>query len=162
MSTASDDASAGPPLDRLVTESLAKAGMLWIRTPERTWPAWHAFADGTVYVISGPEEQELPAQLPETVTLVLRAKDSRARLLTVPATTERITPDDDEWTAATTALKSGRLNSAVLQPDLVDHWAQRDVVVTALRPEAADAEVGATEDEPSGAAPPLPTRATTR
>ncbi|MDF8265008.1 hypothetical protein [Luteipulveratus flavus] len=160
MSPTSDAAPTTTPADRLVQEALSKSGLLWIRTEERTWPVWHASVEGTAYVVSGPGEQPLP-ELPERVWLVLRSKDSRARLLTVPAAVRRIGADDAEWAAATAALRSSRLNSSVPQDRLVDHWAEHARVL-ALEPDVAQTEIGAAGEEESGAAPPLPTDAVTR
>ncbi|KNX36521.1 hypothetical protein [Luteipulveratus halotolerans] len=161
MSSAAVTPSAPPASDRLVGEALSKSAMLWIRTPERTWPVWHAHSEGRAYVVCGPGEQSLPDPLPEVVELVLRAKDSRARLLTVPAMTHRVRPESPEWEPAATALQSARLNSPVAHHDLPQHWAEHARVL-ALVPDTAQAEVGAAGEEGSGAAPPPPSGATTR
>lgn len=161
MSSAAVPPPPPPPSDRLVSEALSKSGMLWIRTPERTWPVWHAHHEGRAYVVSGPGEQALPDPLPEVVELVLRAKDSRARLLTVPAMTHHVRPQSPEWEPATSALQGARLNSPVAHHDLPQHWAAHASVV-ALVPDTAQAQVGAAGDEESGAAPPPRSRATTR
>lgn len=140
-------------------EALTKSGMLWVQTPERAWPVWHVYVDGTVYVMSGEGEQPLPP-LPETVTLILRSKESRARLLTVAAVVRQVHPQDEGWDSAATALKAARLN-APGAPPMEEQWAT-GVTVTALTPVLDEAVIGAIDEESSGAAPPAPTPATTR
>jgi hypothetical protein len=67
----------------LFAEAAGKSGLLWIDVPgDRAWPAWHAWADDTVFVVSGPGEQTLP-WLPDEVGLILRSKDTGGRLLSV-------------------------------------------------------------------------------
>ena len=103
---------------------------MWVQPPgDRAWPFWHAWADETVYAVSGPGEQTLP-WLPEEVLLILRSKDTGGRLLTVQATVHEIGPADEAWVPATDALRAGRLNASA---DAVERWA-RECTVRALRP----------------------------
>ncbi len=59
--------------------------------PGRAWPAWHVWLDGAAYVVSGPGEQPLPP-LDGEVELILRSKDTWARLVTVRATASTVSP----------------------------------------------------------------------
>lgn len=161
--------SAAPDPQRLVIEALTRSGLLWVRTPPptdaaeqapRDWPVWHVAVEGSAYVVTGPGEQPLP-ELPDTVMLVLRSKETRSRLLTVPASVRRVRPDDADWEPATTALKAARLNPDVRLERIVATWAVHATVL-ALTPLPGDALVGAQPDEGSHAAPPLPSPATTR
>ena len=103
---------------------------MWVQPPgDRAWPFWHAWADETVYAVSGPGEQALP-WLPADVLLILRSKDTGGRLLSVHATVEEIGPAHEPGAAATAALKAGRLNAS---EDAVERWA-RECTVRALRP----------------------------
>ena len=104
--------SAAPdPQEALLAEAATKSGLLWVDVPgDRAWPAWHVWVDGAAYVVSGPGEQTLP-ELPESVVLVLRSKDTGGRLLRVAARAERLRPEDPRWEPATTALKAARLNA---------------------------------------------------
>ena len=73
---------APDPQAALLAEAATKSGLLWVDVPgDRAWPAWHVWVDGAAYVVSGPGEQALP-ELPESVVLVLRSKDTGGRLLT--------------------------------------------------------------------------------
>ncbi|WP_235529068.1 hypothetical protein [Phycicoccus sp. Root101] len=152
-------APASPPLNvtALFAEAASKSGLMWVQPPgDRAWPFWHAWAEDTVYVVSGPGEQTLP-WLPEEVTLVARSKDTGGRLLTVSASVREIRPDEERWAVATDALKAGRLNAAA---DALDRWA-RECTVRALTPYGAPLEAPGSYDTGSGAAPVPVSEATT-
>lgn len=152
---AESDAPAAPP--RLLAQAASTSKILWVTVPGgRTWPAWHAWVEDTAYLVSGPGEQHLP-ELPEQVELTLRSKDTGGRLVRATARAERLTPEDERWETATTALRAGRLNAPA--GDTVERWAREDVV-TALVPLTLLEEPGRYDDR-SGAAPPVPSPATT-
>ncbi|GAA2158677.1 hypothetical protein [Pedococcus bigeumensis] len=141
----------------LFAEAATKSGLMWVQPPgDRAWPFWHAWADETVYAVSGPGEQSLP-WLPGEVLLILRSKDTGGRLLTVQATVQEIDPADEGWDAATEALRAGRLNAS---DDAVERWA-RECTVRALRPFGAPVEGPGSYPTTSGAAPVPPSEATT-
>ena len=134
-----------------------KSGLMWVQPPDdRAWPFWDAWADETVYAVSGPGEQTLP-WLPEEVRLILRSKDTGGRLLTVHATVHEIGPTDEAWGPATEALKAVRLNAA---DDALDRWAL-ECTVRAFRPFGTPVEGPGSYPTTSGAAPPPPSEATT-
>ena len=140
-----------------VTAALSKSGLLWIELPDRTWPVWHVWVEDTAYVVSGHGEQPLP-HLPDEVTLIVRAKDTRARVARIPAQVHRVMPDSHEWQVATDALVPSRLNP---EPgDQPERWGV-EATVWALRPDLDAADTSVTPDEPSGAREPVPTPATT-
>jgi hypothetical protein len=141
----------------LFAEAASRSGLMWVEVPgDRAWPFWHAWADETVYAVSGPGEQPLP-WLPEQVTLVLRSKDTGGRLLSVQATVRELGPDDEEWGPATEALKASRLNS---MDDLEARW-RSECTVRAFRPFGAPLEAPGSYPQTSGAAPVPPSAATT-
>ena len=142
----------------LLAEAGKKSGLLWIDIPgDRAWPAWHAWLDGTAYVVTGPGEQHLPA-LPADLALTFKSKDTGGRLVTVPAHASVLTPDDESWEAATAALKASRLNSPA--GDTVARWAA-EATVYALIPSGDALEGPGSYSDGSGAAQPVPTTATT-
>ncbi len=156
-------ASAGTSEDpwwALLVEAATKSDLLWLRPAggRRAWPAWHVWHRDAVHVVSGGGEQVLP-RLDGPVELLLRSKDTGARLLTVPARAVPLEPDDERWAAAAAALAAARLNASVPPSRLPDLW--RDTA-TVTRVEA----VGPPLEEPgqysadSHAAPPAPTPAT--
>ncbi len=147
-----------PSPQRLVDRAARTSGLLWIEVPgDRSWPAWHAWLDGTAYVISGPGEQELP-DLPGEVVLTLRSKTTLGRLIRMPARTFRVQPTDAQWEPVTAALQAGRLNAP--PGDTVARWAEQNTV-TALVPDGEPLEQPGSFDDASGAAPPVPSPATT-
>jgi hypothetical protein len=146
-------------LSALVAEAGAKSDLLWVRVPGgRAWPAWHIWREGSAYVVSGPAEQPLPPLVGD-VEVILRSKDTWARLLTLRAVALTLTPDDEDWPEIAAALKASRLNAP--DPDhLLDRWAAANTV-TRLTPGGVALESPGSYDDSSGAAPPAPTEATT-
>ena len=146
----------------LFAEAATKSGLMWVQPPDdRAWPFWHAWADETVYAVSGPGEQTLP-WLPPEVRLILRSKDTGGRLLSVQATVHEIGPADERWSSATEALKAGRLNTRNDggTEDVVERW-DRECTVRALQPFGAPLEAPGSYPTTSGAAPVPPSEATT-
>jgi hypothetical protein len=146
----------------LVAEAASKGGMLWVRPRggSRAWGVWHAWHEGAVLVVSGPGEQELP-ELDGDVDLILRSKDTGARLVTVAAVAEVLGLQSDDWADAAEALAPGRLNSAALPADLPEHWRTTGARITRIRPTSQASEQPGSYDDASGAAAPAPTSATT-
>ncbi len=141
----------------LLAEAASKSGLLWIDVPgDRAWPAWHVWADGQVLVVSGPGEQHLP-WLPPEVRLILRSKDTWARLLVVNAEARQLTPATQAWDDAVALLKPSRLNAL---PDVEDRWAA-EATIHALRPFGAAVEAPGTLSDDPGRVPVHPAPATT-
>lgn len=114
------------PTDRLVAEALAKSGLLWLTSSAGSAPCWHAVVDGVAYVVHGPGEQQIPDHEGRT-SVVARAKESRARLVSFDADASRVTPSDADWGPATSALRAGRLNAP--SGDVVARWRQECTVL---------------------------------
>ena len=141
----------------LFAEAATKSGLLWVELPDaRAWPVWHAWADDTVYVVSGPGEQALP-WLPGVVTLILRSKDSGGRLLAVHATAEVVAPDSEQWAGAVAALRPGRLNAV---GDVEARWAA-ECTIHALRPFGMPSEQPGAYDQSARAVLVRPAEAST-
>ncbi len=151
-----------PAADALLAEAASKSGLVWLRPSgqSRAWPAWHVWHDGAVLVVSGPGEQDLP-ELVGDLELMLRSKDSGARLLSLPARAERLAPDDERWPDAAEALAGSRLNSHHLPAELPGHWREVGAQVTRVVPAGAPSEQPGEYSTDSHAAPPAPTPATT-
>lgn len=151
------ESPSGTNVTALFAEAAGKSGMLWIDDGKgRTWPVWHGWAEGTVYVVSGVGEQDLP-WLPGDVKIILRSKDSGGRLLTVQASVEQVAPDSAEWATAVAALRKARLNA---MDDLETRW-REECTVRAFHPFGAPVESPGSYAATSGAAPVLPSPATT-
>lgn len=147
----------------LVGEAMKRSALCWLSYygSERPRPAWHVWADGVAYVVSGGPEQPLPGIMAAgRVVVTARAKESRARLVSWVATAETLQPWTDEWREAVEALRPERLNATAGEA-LADVWAAESTV-TKLTPTGELTEQP--EDYPSGslAAPPPDSPATTR
>jgi hypothetical protein len=154
----------------LVAEAAAKSELLWVRPSpgsarppgpagpaERAWPAWHIWTGGAAYVVSGPGEQQLPPLAGE-VEVILRSKDTWARLVTVRAVAATVGPLDPDWAEIAAALKAKRLNAP--DPDvLLARWAAANTITRLTL--GAVVEGPGSYDESSGATAPVPTEATT-
>jgi hypothetical protein len=146
----------------LVAEAATKSGLVWVRPSggSRAWGVWHVWHEGAVLVASGPGEQELP-DVGAEVDLILRSKDTGARLVTVGARAQVLDPHGDDWPAAAEALAGARLNSAALPAELPQHWRDTGVRITRFTPTREAREQPGSYDDASGAAPPAPSPATT-
>jgi len=129
--------AGGDVVRALVDEAARRSSVLWLRygDDERARPAWHVWRDGAVFVVAeagtrvGGGEQWLPGLADaRTATVICRAQDSRARLVTWQATVRPLQPRTAEWEAAAAALRSARLNASDLA-GLIDRWATTAVIV---------------------------------
>jgi hypothetical protein len=159
-----NDPPTAPPTalpTALLAEAASKSGLVWLRPigAGRTWAVWHVWLDDAFVVVGGPGEQQLPP-LEVDVEVLVRSKDSGARLLTVTARPQVLDPADPAWPAATRALAAGRLNSDRSPAELPDRWRSRGVRIFRLVPVSA-AEWPGHYGDASGAAPPSPSPATT-
>ncbi len=145
----------------LLAEAASKTGLVWLRPAgqQRAWPAWHVWHEGAVHLVSGPGEQQLPPLAGE-VDLLVRSKDTGQRLLTVPALATTLSPDDERWLPAATALAASRLNSPVPPAELPARW-QAGATVTRVEARGAATERPGSYDDASGAAEPPPAEGTT-
>ncbi len=150
-------------LAALVEELMKKSGLCWVRLAggDRDHAVWHIWHEGSAYVVSGGIEQPLPGiGRAQTATVIARTKDSRQRMLAWRADVHTVTPDDPEWDTVVRALVAARLNLPDLH-EAADRWA-RECVVSRLTPTGEIAERPDALPDGDLAAPPLPTRATTR
>lgn len=140
-----------------VRAALPRSAVSWLVVDDRPWPVWHAVDGERLYVISGPGEQELPP-LPPQIEVILRTKDTHARVGPVPAKVFRLHPGVPAWEAAINALLAAR--QGVPGEAVLDRWKASASVW------AIDVEVDAPLEpphaqSPSGAREPWPTPATT-
>jgi hypothetical protein len=147
----------------LVAEGGKRAGLLWVAAgPDaRAWPAWHVWADGVALLVCDGLEQPQPDLVDGArVRVTLPSKDTRGRLATFTATATVLPPGTEEWEQAAAALHAQRLNppDGEQQPA---RWARESRVVR-LVPTGEVLEAPGRMPTGSGAAPVLPTPATTR
>jgi hypothetical protein len=145
----------------LLAEAAAKTGLVWLRPTDqaRSWPAWHRWHEASLWVISGPGEQELPALLGD-VDVIVGSKSTGARLLTVRCQAATLDPAEPQWLAMAAVLAPHRLNSRLSPIELPQHWRSAGVTITSLVPGAVGERPGHYAQD-SGAAPARPSAATT-
>lgn len=161
----SSETSSPVNVTRLLAEAASKSGVLWIEVPgggtHAVWFVWHDDEDprGTgpaAYVVSGTGEQTLPA-LPDEVTVILRSKDSGARLLRLRATVRVIDPSTPEWDGAAEVLQAKRLNAT---GDVLARW-REGALIQVLTPHGIPDEAPGTYAADSGRVTVSPARGTT-
>jgi hypothetical protein len=156
----------------LVEEATRKSALIWLRVGaadgtgggDRAQAAWHVWADGAVFLVTGGAEQPLPGlqealATRSAVTVTARSKDKGGRLVTYLARPSRVEPGTEEWNAAVAELHAKRLNApdGEQQPA---RWARESTVVR-LDPTGDLVELPGQMPAASGAAPPPASPATT-
>lgn len=155
-----------PPAPSAFTAALTaelgkKTGVCWLRYGGDEHAAWHVWLDGTLYLVSGGDEQSLPAIADaHVVEVIMRSRDNGGRLLTWVGDASVVHPDDEDWEPATTALVSGRLNLDDLTTAAAQ-WAEHSVVTRIVPTQQVVETPGKLGDNPYLAIP-RPTPATTR
>jgi hypothetical protein len=114
-----------------IEEGAKKSGILWL-TLDRPRLAWHAWHDGTIYLVTGGEEQRLPGlDALDRVHVTLRSKDNGARLVEFEAAVSAV--DQAAAADAVAVLAKERLNARDSE-HLTERWA-RESTVWRLTPE---------------------------
>lgn len=145
----------------LITELAKKSWLCWVTygEPAHAYPVWHAWVADAICVVSGGEEQPLPAiELQSDVLVTLRTKTTRERLAACRARVERVSADHPQWDEISQALVTGRLN--LRDPrNAPDRWARDSVVVRLVPTEVIEAP--GTQPDDLAAAEPIDSPATT-
>lgn len=145
----------------LIAELAKKTGVCWLRYDGGTHAAWHVWVSDALFLVSGGDEQPLPAiEDQDRVEVVMRSKENGGRLLTWVGSASVVLPSDELWEPATAALVAGRLNldDPASTPEL---WAQR-CVVTRVAPIGEVVERPGELSDDAHLAAPAATPATTR
>lgn len=157
--------SEWPVSDRaLIDEALKKSGVIWLHTSATPGGQgyWHVWLDDTIYLLTGGQEQPDGGVVSEeVVTVVVRSKETTARLLSFDAVVSELRPSDPDWGAAAAALATARLN---LQdtPGAPDRWAaDPGIRLIRLTPSTPDGERPGNYSNSSHRAAPRPSTATT-
>ena len=143
------------PLDA----ALSKSTIAWLsfeapleRDPERPaapvkvpryeahkeWPIWYGYEDGRVYVLVGPNEQEIPGLVDAaSVRLIARSKDKRSEVADVECSVEKLTKDA-RWDVLARDLLVGRRLNLKDGDAAVNRWKKECeiMVLTPLPPVA--------------------------
>jgi hypothetical protein len=124
---APESAIATGALPDAVEAALKKSTILWVRIPqpdggEITRPAWFVHQDAKVYLLTGPEEQDLPnIAEADKVTLVVRSKEDRSQIGAIPSAVRVVDNDAEEFEKIGESAVSLRLNLKDL-PDALERW----------------------------------------
>jgi hypothetical protein len=146
----------------LVEEVCKKSSLVWLRPvgAAHAQPAWHAWIDGAVHLVTGGIEQPL-TDVPDgaEVDVTARSKDTGGRVVTFRTVVRDLQPDGEAWTRVVSELHGKRLNA----PDGEEQparWARESRV---LRLDPADRLVEGPGhlSHRSHAAEPVPSTATT-
>lgn len=163
----------------LVAELARKTGVCWLRYDDapdaptvpgpgssgapvpRERAAWHVWYDDALHVVCGGTEQDLPGLAEaDRVEVVLRSKENGGRLVTWVGRPRVVDRDDEHWDDVVDALISDRLNLDDLSLAR-ERWAVASTVVR-IDPTGETRERPGELSDDSHAAPPPPSRATTR
>jgi hypothetical protein len=161
--------------EETLSKALGKGSVMWIVIPkekpvsrlkkikgrprglvydDHQQPVWYVIDEGTVYVFSGPTEQQVAGLEPsiEEVEIVARSKDMRSAVVRTKAAVEVVPTDDPRWAKVAEAGIGKRLNL----PDgegAIDRW-RANCTLYALTPQFAGApRAGATAPAAAAAAP---------
>jgi hypothetical protein len=146
----------------LVDEAMKKAAIAWIAvdgTPARL--LWCLPANGALWVVSGPGEQDAPELASASLALVTLRGDHGGRIVSWPATVTRLDPSSEEWAEVAPQLAGKRLNAPVAAAELVTRWAA-ECTIHKLTPTGDPAEAGTSLPDASLAEPPRDTPARRR
>lgn len=130
--------SAGAFLDAAET-ALKKGSICWLEIPQAngatlTRPAWYVQQGSSLFVLKGPNEQELPGlEQASAVTLTVKSKDVNATIGSVRADV-RVVSDSEEFERIATMGLGTRLNL----PDgeaALERW-KNDCLLVELSPHA--------------------------
>lgn len=113
---APDSAQGAGALDEAVEKGLQKSAVVWITIPQPSGgevcrPAWFVQDGSSVYVLTGPDEQQLTnIDRADEVTLHVKSKDVYAAIGDVPASVRVVPNDSDEFSRIATEGLGTRLN----------------------------------------------------
>jgi len=147
----------------LVAEAARKGSIGWVdvhhpdRPARALWLIWH---DDAIVVVTGGEEQPDPGLAHDTeATLVLRSKETQARVIAVDVRVTELTSDSDAWRSAAQALHVKRLNS-IDGEGTIERWRETSRIWR-LSPTGTVVEAPGSMDSGSHRAVPATTSATT-
>jgi hypothetical protein len=131
-----------PPYGALVPgpidAALDKSTICWLVVPqadgtEARKPVWYGYADGRVYVLTGPGEQEVPGLTDApTVRLIARSKERQSKVGEVTCVAQ-VLPKDARWERIARDVLLGRRLNLRDGERAVDRW-KRDCEIVQLTP----------------------------
>ncbi len=131
---APESVTAAGVLDDVVASTLKKSDIIWLTIPQPggadvTRPAWFVYQDDKVFVLTGPDEQDLTnIDQADEVTLTVRSKDDRSQIGELPARVRVVDNDSDEFERVAQSGVGNRLNLNDL-PDAFERWRETCTLV---------------------------------
>lgn len=121
------------PAPALIAEATRRSEAVWVAAPGgRPRLVWHLWHDDALWLVGEGAEQTLPALGEHAqVTVRSRARPSD-RVLTWPATVQRVAPGSPRWVLVVPLLAAARLNAprpGADIPDLPGVWARQSTVL---------------------------------
>ena len=134
-----DVVQSDPPYGAIVPgpidAALSKSTIAWVAVPQDdgtvvTKPVWYAYEEGRVYILTGPDEQEIPglAGPSKHVKLIVRSKDVQSKVGELECVTQ-VVPKDKEWERIARDLLLGRRLNLVDGEKAVDRWKSDSEIV---------------------------------
>jgi hypothetical protein len=144
----------------LIQEAMKKAAVAWLTAPGVTggYAVWCLWVDDGLHLVTGDGEQPAPGLAGAGTVDVSVRGDHGGRILTWPASVNRIEPGGPEWDTIAPQLAAKRLNAPGPTDETVARWATTCQVYR-LAPVADPVEAGPSLSDASGAEPPRPTPA---
>ena len=129
--------SFAPPLERDPERPAAPVEVPRYEA-HKEWSIWYGYEEGRVYVLVGPNEQEIPGLAEaSSVRLIARSKDKRSEVADVECSVEKL-PKDARWDVVARDLLVGRRLNLKDGDAAVNRWKKECeiVVLTPLPPVA--------------------------
>ncbi len=128
----------------LIDEAMKKAAIAWVTVGDAPALAvWCLAADGALWVVSGPGEQDVPGLAGATRAQVTMRGDHGGRVVTWPAVVAAIEPGSEQWEQVVPQLVGKRLNAPGTADEVAARWAA-ECTVSRLTPAGGPVEAGDT------------------
>lgn len=120
--------------DPLVAEAGKKASIGWFAVDAGpAYALWCLAQEDSLYLVTGPDEQELPGISEESIATVTLRGDHGGAVVSYQAMVVRVRPFTGDWEEIAPQLAGKRLNSSGPTGQTVDRWA-RECAIWALMP----------------------------
>lgn len=137
----------------LVVEAMKKAPIAWVATEgEPARALWCLAVDDSLYVVTGPDEQQAPGLADVTEARVTLRGDHGGRIVTWAAAVTRVRPGTEPWDEVAPQLAGKRLNASGDAASVVARWAET-CTITKLTPAGDPIEAGSSLPDGSLAEP---------
>lgn len=138
----------------LVDEAMKKAAVAWVRVgAEPAKAVWCMPAEGSLWVVTGPGEQQIPGLDGASDVVVTLRGSHGGRIVSWPATVTGLEPGTEQWDEVAPQLAGKRLNASGESAAVVTRWAE-ECRIHQLTPSGEPSEAGPSLPGSSLAEPP--------